>query len=842
MPLDNFNILKQMSKEELMDIVPNDFGFRTDPWTHQIASFVSCISNNNFLLALDLGTGKTKVVIDACRYIKRQHGYISAIVVCLNAAVEKWVDEINMHSDSLSGIAVRGEAVRNGGWWDKKSKIIKTAKEAKLEALCDTNYNFRIVSFESLRSACTKRTSKQGSNKGVDQIHYPAIKRIMDIKPNVFVVDESFPGQTKVLTVDGYKRIDSLKSNDEVYNAFGISKIKRVFKKRNNQLIKLHLRSNRCIVCTPCHPMFTDAGWIPAGFCKGRRLIDVTELKGIYNGEYSKDMQMVQKEIHTNSISEKSASVLFKELLFESKMDSRIQKETEQANVRSNAYAQSKFNKDEEKQSNEKHSHNRKDETNKEKKGNIEYCSCKKRGKWALYCSANNACGCLGNKLGNGMCCSNLRTHTFRKESGLPKKDEYSFQLQDRYWEQKVENRNRVGRVHITKKKNARQKKGFIFEDSWVENITFLEQGSDGEFEKDKDGYIVYDLEIEGHPSFFIEGEFLVHNSHKLKTPSTLIFKICDMLSANIQYRYLLTGTPFHKLLDIWAQYYIMDRGKTFGTSFLKFKRTYFEEKKRYIRRAGIEISDWKVTPTGKRQIQSLMYSKAIRYDESEVHDMPGKVFETIRFNLSKEQRDDYIDIMAGVKGKSGKRFSGNAFMTYRQICSGFIIRSNKIYKTNPKLDYLQSIIENIPDQDKVVIFYTFDLEYKAIAKLLKKMKIKFTMINGKVKNKYENNKLFQDNNKVRACITSIQSGSASIDLQAARYAVFYSLPQSIIDRKQAIKRIHRGKIKRTRFYYDLIAMNTIETSMHKSLKEGIDLFDEVMGQDRFLQVLKGKA
>lgn len=60
MALKDYNILKAMSKDQLYDMVPSNFEFQTEPWIHQLASFVASIANDRFFLALDLGTGKTK--------------------------------------------------------------------------------------------------------------------------------------------------------------------------------------------------------------------------------------------------------------------------------------------------------------------------------------------------------------------------------------------------------------------------------------------------------------------------------------------------------------------------------------------------------------------------------------------------------------------------------------------------------------------------------------------------------------------------------------------------------------------------------------------------------------
>lgn len=519
MALDNYNILKCMSREELIELVPPEFSFYTDPWDHQIASFIACIANNAFIMALDLGTGKTKVSIDLCRYIQSVVGVnINGIVVCQNNAVEKWVEEIQTHSSELTGVAIRGADERDGPWYEKGSRVTRKAKEVKFDLLCDTSYNLRVVSFESFRSMCTERVQVEGKKNRKEVTDLRKLKAIVRTRPNMLIIDES----------------------------------------------------------------------------------------------------------------------------------------------------------------------------------------------------------------------------------------------------------------------------------------------------------------------------------HKIKNPKALIYQICEMISREVQYKYLLTGTPFNKLLDLWTQYFIIDRGETFGSNYYQFRRDNFEEKTKYLRSRGIQISDWKVTEEGKKFITSRMYSKAIRYSEDEVKGMPGKVFERIQYRLSKEQEKDYLDLLAGSERMRGS--FDNASMTFRQICSGFIIKTGKKYKSNPKLLALMETLEPIVEENKVVIFHYFQQEYRDIEAALKKAKIKYCAINGLIKDKYKQNKLFLDDPKYRVMIANLKSGSESIDLQSARYAFFYSNDHSVITRKQAIKRIHRGAIKRTRFYYDMVAKDTVENSMYWAMKQGVNLFDEVMDGQSFRDMLLGKV
>jgi len=140
-----------------------------------------------------------------------------------------------------------------------------------------------------------------------------------------------------------------------------------------------------------------------------------------------------------------------------------------------------------------------------------------------------------------------------------------------------------------------------------------------------------------------------------------------------------------------------------------------------------------------------------------------------------------------------------------------------------------------------VVIFHQFTLEAKIILKLLKKMKLKHCVLNGSTKDKYAEYKRFEKDESSRVMLAHPLSGGASINLNVARYCVFFSNDHSPINRSQCEKRIHRGDIKDSRFYYDLLANNSVEVSIHRALKKDIDLFSKAMDKKRWRSVLKGE-
>lgn len=330
----------------------------------------------------------------------------------------------------------------------------------------------------------------------------------------------------------------------------------------------------------------------------------------------------------------------------------------------------------------------------------------------------------------------------------------------------------------------------------------------------------------------------VIDEAHKIKNPSSLNFRIVKKLVPRINQRLLLTGTPFGKnLLDVWAQYYAADKGETFGKAWTHFRTQYGEEKPVYA--YGMQVSSkWEVTDEGREQIAAKMFDKAIRYDEDEVKGLPKKVYRMLRFNLSRGQAQAYEEAIM----KVGKfKQLDNATMVHRQIPSGIIVSTDYIFKQNPKLDMLKDLLDSVVDRHKVVVFHEFILEGQIIAKALKGMKIKFSQLNGQVRDKTGSIRKFQRKDDCRVMVAHPLSGGSSIDLNIARYCVFFSNNRDPIERRQCEKRIHRGRIKHRRFFYDLIAQNTIEVGLYKSLKDNKDLFNSIMDKRMLIDVLRGK-
>ena len=77
--------------------------------------------------------------------------------------------------------------------------------------------------------------------------------------------------------------------------------------------------------------------------------------------------------------------------------------------------------------------------------------------------------------------------------------------------------------------------------------------------------------------------------------------------------------------------------------------------------------------------------------------------------------------------------------------------------------------------------------------------------------------------------VAQTKVGGASINLISATYCGFISNHGSVIDRKQAEKRVHRGGQDQTCFYYDFIGRGTVERKINNDLRKGIEVFSDIV-------------
>ena len=293
----------------------------------------------------------------------------------------------------------------------------------------------------------------------------------------------------------------------------------------------------------------------------------------------------------------------------------------------------------------------------------------------------------------------------------------------------------------------------------------------------------------------------VIDEAHSIKNSKTKGFKGYKKHLIGIEKKYMLTGTPIgNQATGLWALYYILDKGETFGTSYNRFLSTYFtsHDKGRYI--------TYKEKASTREEMRMKFWSKAIRWEEKECSDLPDKTFSQIPLYLSPEQETAYDALLQ--EAVDEEKDVGDFEFSLMKITAGIGM------KISPKLDALKELITEIcVDNGRQFIVWVWlrdehDYLLGNLRKAFKKLKIE--SVKGSDVNK---DKVLEEwaLHNVDVLICNQKTLGVGLDLYEASHCCYWSNNRSVIDRKQSEKRIHRTGQLNHCFYYDLIVEDTID-------------------------------
>lgn len=199
-----------------------------------------------------------------------------------------------------------------------------------------------------------------------------------------------------------------------------------------------------------------------------------------------------------------------------------------------------------------------------------------------------------------------------------------------------------------------------------------------------------------------------------------------------------------------------------------------------------------------------------------EVIDLPPQRFIDVPIPKSKDyktfEKDGYVDC-----GELEYISNGPAqdMLYLRQLCN-----------SSEKLDMLRTLVEGT--NDRVVVFYNFDIELKVLQQIVQKLKRPISYINGHEKNlncynEYDNS----------ITLVQYQSGSSGVNLQLANKMIYYSPPVKSDFFEQSKKRIHRIGQENKCTYWKLVTTNSIEQKIYNVLDLKKDYTDELFRRDK---------
>lgn len=354
-------------------------------------------------------------------------------------------------------------------------------------------------------------------------------------------------------------------------------------------------------------------------------------------------------------------------------------------------------------------------------------------------------------------------------------------------------------------------------------------------------GYLIINYEIcrltEQGNSYFkliVNKKFdgvIIDEAHNIKNRKSQQSIGVRRLCSKIPRAYLLTGTPIvNRVDDLWALLNLVDR-RVFS-SFWNFCRKY----------AKVDITYWgwivDPRPRNPAQLRRDLEPYVLKRSKEEVMpELPAKINETIRLEMTSEQAQLYQkcrkEIMVELANDKQITILGilPRIVRLKQVASCPSILLPGI-KSN-KEDCLLNIIEGVAEDDKILVFSSYNKTLDYYSGILKDNAIRHFVMNGEtsMRNRYALIKDFS-NQEIKVFLMNTSLG-VGLNLTAASIVVFIDKPWSPAIIEQAISRAHRkGQIKPVTII-SLVTEDTIEEWIEDLIHRKGNILEEVVGKLR---------
>lgn len=325
--------------------------------------------------------------------------------------------------------------------------------------------------------------------------------------------------------------------------------------------------------------------------------------------------------------------------------------------------------------------------------------------------------------------------------------------------------------------------------------------------------------------------------STRLGNKDTLSFRVCNQIATRTKFKYALAGKLFGRDPSIaWSQFYLIDKGETLGFSFNFFREVFFNKYKSYF--GGPYSYEYKFNKKRADDFNRICANVSLRFSAAECLDLPRVIYTRKLFSLPTATMLFYQTATQSLKASRGNfREVKNTFLRMRQISSGFIglvddendERTQIEFPSNPKLDLLLELIEEMPEDSKFIICVEFTRSGAMISEALRKIKINHGWLYSQTKDWESMKNKFDNEDNFKGLIVQSKKGGLGLNLQRANFCMFYESPISVLDRQQFEARINRQGQEKTIFIYDLICKGTADESILNFHSEGRSLFKVLM-------------
>lgn len=321
--------------------------------------------------------------------------------------------------------------------------------------------------------------------------------------------------------------------------------------------------------------------------------------------------------------------------------------------------------------------------------------------------------------------------------------------------------------------------------------------------------------------------------SHYCKSPTAKRSKRVRKLSHLANYRYILSGTPIlNNAEDIWSQAYILDHGERFEEKFHYFKNKYFYDANNSWKSSSKHFPNWQIRPESVKIFEDKLAEISMSVKKEDCLDLPPFIKSEIEVELSPLQKKHYEEVKKDFISYVSDEVACVATIAIvkalrlQEITSGYISLDNDEiieFTDNPRIKALEELIDLHAPNHKIIVWACFKQNHKAIAKMLGKMGVGYTMLTGNEsqQEKFDNMDAFEKDPKIRVCIGS-QATGIGINLVESSMSIYYSRNFNLGHDIQSEARNYRaGSEKHSAIYrIDFVANNTLDRHVLNALAD----------------------
>ena len=328
--------------------------------------------------------------------------------------------------------------------------------------------------------------------------------------------------------------------------------------------------------------------------------------------------------------------------------------------------------------------------------------------------------------------------------------------------------------------------------------------------------------------------------STTIKNPGAKRTKNILRLSKLCKYRRILTGSPVTKSpLDLFTQCYFLDPFLLDFTSYYAFRNRYAEMREAHFGGRSVQlVTSYKNLDELSETLKNFSY----RVLKDDCLDLPKKTFMKRIIQMTPEQNKVYQQMkkmaLAELNGKVTTTMNVvTQLMRMQQITCGHF-KADDGTTQEIKNNRITELIDTVDEiQGKVVIWAHWRNDIETIVKHLKEEYGDNSVVtyygDTTTEKRQEAIKKMQDpESPVRFLVGTPQTGGYGITLTGASTMIYYSNGYDLEKRQQSEARIDRIGQKKPMTYIDIIAEDTVDEKIVKSLRKKVNIATQVMGEE----------